>query len=206
MTDLAKPLSAQRPCGAGLDETQTLGAIEAFRVFGRLTPAESESDWRGLRDLCVAALQESKDLRVLAHFMAASIRLDSLADVLRIYPLIDTWLSRYWEMVYPMIDDDAIMRRNALTLFADRVAIVDALRRMPLVSDQRFGSFCIRDLDIASGVLVQKEPGATKVSTDLFHAALTAADPRALRDLSACVIAAASALQSVETTMLTRAG
>jgi type VI secretion system protein ImpA len=206
ITELAEPLSAQHPCGVGLDETQTLGAIEAFRVFGRLTPAASEPDWRGLRELCLATLEESKDLRVVAHFMAAAIRLDSLADVLRIYPLIDTWLSRYWDTVYPLIDDDAIMRRNALTLFADRVGIVDALRRMPLVSDQRFGSFCVRDLDIASGVLVQKEPGATQVSTDLIHAALTAADPRALRDLSSCVTAAATALQSVETTMLTRAG
>jgi type VI secretion system protein ImpA len=206
VTDLAEPVAAQRPCGAGLDETQTLVAIEAFRVFGRLTPAASEPDWRELRELCVAALKESKDLRVLAHFIAASIRLDPLADVLRMFPLVDAWLSRYWDTVYPLIDDDAIMRRNALSLFADRVAIVDALRRMPLVSDQRFGSFCVRDLDIASGALVQKEPGATKVSTDLIHAALTAADPRALRDLSGCVTAATSALQSVETTMLTRAG
>ena len=206
MTDLAEPLSAQHPCGAGLDATQTLGAIEAFRVFGRLTPAATEPDWRGLRELCVAALKESKDLRVLAHFTAASIRLDSLPDVLRIYPLIDSWLTRYWDTAYPLIDDDAIMRRNALTLFADRVAIVDALRRMPLVSDQRFGSFSVRDLDIASGVLVLKEPGATKVSTDLIHAALAAADPLALRNLSGGVTAAASALRSVETAMLTRAG
>jgi type VI secretion system protein ImpA len=206
MTDLAEPLSAQHPCGAGLDATQTLGAIEAFRVFGRLTPAATEPDWRGLRELCVAALKESKDLRVLAHFTAASIRLGSLTEVLRIYPLIDAWLSRYWDTAYPLIDDDAIMRRNALTLFADRVAIVDALRRMPLVSDQRFGSFCVRDLDIASGVLVLKEPGATKVSTDLIHAALAEADPLALRTLSGCVTAAASALRSVEATMLTRTG
>jgi type VI secretion system protein ImpA len=206
MIELAEPISAQHPCGASLDETQTLVAIEAFRVFGRLTPAAGETDWRALRELCVTALQESKDLRVLAHFMAASIRLDPLADVLRIYPLVETWLSRYWDTLYPLIDDDAIMRRNALTLFADRVACADALRRMPLVSDQRFGSFSVRDLDVASGVLVQKEPGATKVSTDLIHAALSAANPQALRDLSGGVTAAASALQSVETTMLTRGG
>jgi type VI secretion system protein ImpA len=206
ITDLAEPISAQHPCGASLDETQTLGAIEAFRVFGRLTPAATEPDWRALRELCTAALQESKDLRVLAHFTAASTRLESLVDVLRIFPLIETWLNRYWDTLYPLIDDDAIMRRNALTLFADRVAIADALRRMPVVSDQRFGSFCVRDLDIASGVLVQKEAGATKVSTDLIHAALTAADPQTLRELSGCVSAAANALQRLETTMLTRGG
>jgi type VI secretion system protein ImpA len=206
LNQLAEPISQQQPCGAGLDETQTLVAIEAFRVFGRLTPAASETDWRALRDLCVATLKESKDLRVLAHFIAATIRLNSLADVLRIFPIVEIWLGRYWDELYPLIDDDAIMRRNALSLFADRVAIVDALRRMPLVSDQRFGSFSVRDLDIASGVLVQKEPGATKVSTDLIHAALSAANPQALRDLSGSVTAAASALQSVETTMLTRGG
>lgn len=206
LTELAEPISADNPCGASLEETQTLVAVEAYRVFGRLTPAESEPDWRGLRARCVAALKESKDLRILAHFMAASIRVDSLADVLRIYPLVDTWLSRYWDTLYPLIDDDAITRRNALTLFADRVAAVDALRRMPLVSDQRFGSFCVRDLDIASGVLLQKESGTPKVSTDLIHAALTAADPQALQNLSDCVNAATNALQSVETIMLSRGG
>ena len=206
ITGLAEPISAQHPCGASLDETQTLVAIEAFRVFGRLTPAAGETDWRALRDLCVTALKESKDLRVLAHFMAASIRLDPLADVLRIYPLVETWLSRYWDTLYPLIDDDAIMRRNALTLFSDRVACVDPLRRMPLVSDQRFGSFSVRDLDVASGVLVQKEPGAPKVSTDLIHAALTASDPQVLRNLSGSIAAAATTLRSVETIMLTRGG
>jgi type VI secretion system protein ImpA len=206
LTDLVEPISAQHTCGVSLDGTQTLIAIEAFRVFGRLTPAASEPDWRGLRELCVDALKQSKDLRVLAHFIAASIRLDALADVLRLYPLVETWLSRYWDTLHPLIDDDALMRRTALNLFSDRVAIAGALRRMPLVSDQRFGSFSVRDLDLASGVLVQKESGAPKVSTDLIHAALTAANPQVLRDLSAGVTAAASALQSVETIMLTRGG
>jgi type VI secretion system protein ImpA len=206
LTQLAEPLSEQHPCGASLDETQTLVAIEAFRVFGRLTPAENEPDWHALRELCGTALKDSKDLRVLAHYTAAAVRLDSLAHVLRIFPLVETWLGRFWDTLHPRIDDDAIVRRNALTLFADPVGIADALRRMPFVSDQRFGSFCVRDLDIASGVLVPKEPGAAKVSTDLIHAALTAADPQTLRTLAGCLTAAASALQGIETTMLTRGG
>lgn len=206
LAELAEPISAQNPCGVSLDSTQTLVAIEAYRVFGRLTPAANEPDWRQLRKICLDALKESKDLRVLAHFTAASIRIEPLADVLRIFTVVDAWLSRYWDTVHPVIDDDAIMRRNALTLFADRVGIVHALRRMSVVSDQRLGSFSVRDLDIASGVLVQKDPDARQISTELIRGAMTATDSEALRDLSGLVAAAATALQSVETTMLNRAG
>jgi type VI secretion system protein ImpA len=54
--------------------------------------------------------------------------------------------------------------------------------------------------------LVQKDPDARPISTELIHAALTATDSQTLRDLSGLVAAAATALQSVETSMLTRAG
>src|ERR1700761_4847509 len=206
LTELSEPIAADSPCGVSLDETQTLGAIEAFRVFGRLTASETEPDWRQLKKACLEALKTSKDLRVLAHFTAASAHTDALPEVLRILPLVQTWLSQYWDTVYPLIDDDAIMRRNALNLFADRVAVVDVLRRMPLVKDSRFGSFSVRDFEIASGLLQQKSGDAAPVATDVIHAALSAVDNGSLRELSDTVVSAAAAMRSVEEVMLSRGG
>jgi type VI secretion system protein ImpA len=203
---LSEPLTAQSPCGVSLEETQTLAALEAYRVFGRLTPAETEPEWRRLRTSCLDALKETKDLRILAHLMAASLRLESLPDVLSLFTVVDTWLTRYWDTVYPLIDDDAIMRRNALSLFADRVGIVDALRRLPVTIDERAGPISVRDFDVASGVLVQKEPDVRQLSTDLIRAALAAADSATVRGLSGLVTAASAALQSVESTMLSKGG
>jgi type VI secretion system protein ImpA len=203
---LTEPIEPQHTCGKSLDETQVLAALDSHRIFGRLTPPESEPDWHALRSACLAVLKDSKDLRVLAHLAAAVIRVDSLSDALRVFPLISTWLTRYWDEVYPRIDDDAIMRRNALTFFADRVGVVDALRRASIVKDPQLGPFSVRDFEVASGAVAQSDPGARTVTTDQINAALTAAEPESLRQLEALASAASSALESVESTMLGRGG
>lgn len=203
---LTEPIAADNPCGNSLDETQALASLDSQRIFGRLTPAEDEPDWSTLRSACLSALADSKDLRVLAHLTAAVIRVDTLANALRMFPLVSTWLTRYWDEVHPRIDDDAIMRRNALTFFADRVGVVDAFRRAPVVKDPRLGAFSLRDFDIAAGVLTQSDPEARAVSTDQINAALTAADPESLQQLAELAAAAGGALESVEATMLERGG
>jgi type VI secretion system protein ImpA len=203
---LTEPIEPEHSCGKSLDETQVLAALDSHRIFGRLTPPESEPDWHALRSECLAALADSKDLRVLAHLTAAVIRVDTLGDALRVFPLISTWLTRYWDEVFPRIDDDAIMRRNALTFFADRVGVVDALRRAPIVKDPRLGPFSVRDFDVASGAVTQSDPSARTITTDQINAALTAAEPESLRQLEALASAASSALESVESTMLSRGG
>jgi type VI secretion system protein ImpA len=203
---LTEPIESEHTCGKSLDETQVLAALDSHRIFGRLTPPESEPDWHALRSACLAALADSKDLRVLAHLTAAVIRVDILSDALRMFPLISTWLTRYWDEVYPRIDDDAIMRRNALTFFADRVGVVDALRRAPIVKDPQLGPFSVRDFEVASGAAAQSDPSARTVTTDQINAALTAAEPESLRQLEALASAASSALESVESTMFTRGG
>jgi type VI secretion system protein ImpA len=203
---LTEPIESEHTCGKSLDETQVLAALDSHRIFGRLTPPEREPDWHALRSACLAALADSKDLRVLAHLTAAVIRVDILGDALRMFPLISTWLTRYWDEVYPRIDDDAIMRRNALTFFADRVGVVDALRRAPIVKDPQLGPFSVRDFDVASGAAAQSDPGARTVTTDQINAALRAAEPESLRQLAALASAASSALESVESTMFSRGG
>jgi type VI secretion system protein ImpA len=203
---LTEPIGPDDACGKSLDDTQALAALDSQRIFGRLTAPESEPDWRGLRAACLAALADSKDLRVLAHLTAAVIRVDTLANALRIFPLISTWLSRYWDEVYPRIDDDAIMRRNALTFFSDRVGVVDAFRRAPIITDPQLGSFSLRDIDIAHGAMAQPDPDARTFTADEINAALAAADLESLATLSELASAASSALENVEATMLARGG
>jgi len=137
---------------------------------------------------------------------AATLRSDALPDALRVILLADTWLAQYWAEVYPRLDDDAIARRNALMFFADRLGIVDPLRRMAVVKDARLGSFSVRDFEIANSLLAATDADAKPISTDLIKSVLSAADPRALTDLSDLALAAASALQRIESVMLERGG
>ncbi len=206
LLQLAEPLTVESPCGGSLDDTQALAALEAYRVFGRIKAAGDEPDWRALRAASLAALADSKDLRVLAHLAAVALRIDTLPDALRVILLADTWLDRYWAEVYPRLDDDAIARRNALMFFADRLGIIDPLRRAAVVKDARLGSFCVRDFEIANSLLATKEPDPKPISNDLIKSALAAADPGALTELAGLALAAANALQRIEAVMLGRGG
>ena len=71
--------------------------------------------------------------------------------------------SRYWPAVYPLVDEDAVFRQNALNCFADPVAMIDGLRRAPLVSSRQHGRFSLRDLDIVAG---QVTPGESEARPD----------------------------------------
>jgi hypothetical protein len=65
------------------------------------------------------------------------------------------WLDVFWESVYPRLDPDGDARSNALFSFADKMAILDAVRRVPLAVDKQLGSCCFRDLE---------RPGATSTA------------------------------------------
>ena len=206
LTKLNEPLSVTDPCGPSLDDSQTLAALEAYRVFGRLKTAADEPNWPALRNECLDALTVSKDLRVLAYLTAATLRIEPLTAALQLFPLIATWLDRYWDAVHPRIDEDALARRNALMFFVDRLGVLDALRRATIVHDARLGAFSVRDFEIATGALRLTDPETEPASKDVIDSALAAADPSELRRLSDLAQAAAAALPRVEALMLEKGG
>src|SRR5712671_6824985 len=135
------PISADAPCGADLEYTPLLGALDGYRLFGSDVPLAADTDWRDIRDKSLAALAESHDVRLLAHLAAALVRIEGLNTFCKVITVADRWLGEHWDQVFPRIDEDAILRRNALNSLADRMAIVDAVRRAPVVSHRQLGSF-----------------------------------------------------------------
>ena len=126
-------------------------------------PPESP-EWREIRDKALEALGKSKDLRLLAHLGTALLRTDGVPAFAETLNVASHWLETYWSQTYPLVDEDAILRRNALNCFADPMAVVDALRRVPLVSSRQHGTFSLRDIDIATGQVMPATatPGRTK--------------------------------------------
>jgi type VI secretion system protein ImpA len=55
-------------------------------------------------------------------------------------------------------------RRNALNCFADPMAVLDRLRRTPIVESRQHGRFGLRDIDIAKGNL---QPGPSENRPDM---------------------------------------
>jgi type VI secretion system protein ImpA len=153
VTSLLQPVSADAVCGVDLEYTQLLAAIDAYRLFGSDIPLAADTDWRAVRDRTLEALAQSHDLRVLAHLAAAIVRIEGLNAFCSVITIADRWVSEHWDEVFPRIDEDAVLRRNALHSFADRMAILDAVRRTPVLSHRQLGSFSLRDLELAMGQL-----------------------------------------------------
>ncbi|HTU99174.1 MAG TPA: type VI secretion system protein TssA [Luteitalea sp.] len=163
------PVTPERPCGENLEDQAPLVTLDALRLFGQPRPIDTDdtrkpTDWAEVRTLSIEGLVRTRDLRVLAYLGAAALRTDGLPAFFDTLVIAARWLEAYWVEVYPQLDEDAIARRNALNCLADPMAVLDRLRRLPIVESRQHGRFSLRDIDIAKGNL---QPGANDARPEL---------------------------------------
>ncbi|HZM60039.1 MAG TPA: type VI secretion system protein TssA [Vicinamibacterales bacterium] len=214
---LLEPISADASCGKSLEDSDVLAALDAYQIFGQtsLEPEKSGDDqpkrkeprksdrppnWAEIRDEALTALQTSKDLRLLAYLGVASLRIEGIAAFSQALGIAAHWLAIFPTQVYPLVDEDALFRQNALNCFADPVAVIDGLRRSPLVSHRQHGRFSIRDVDLVSGDV---QPAGDDVKPDgkQIDAAFDATALDELKTLHATVDGALTAIRSIDTAM-----
>ena len=218
---LREPISAEQPCGQNLDDTNALSAFDALRLFGQLRSPEAPPDadggenalakarppleWDRIRADALDGLTRSKDLRLLAYLGTALLRTDGLPAFAQVLATASQWLEAYWPQVYPVVDEDAIARRNALNCLADPMAVVDRVWRLPLVVSRQHGRFSLRDIEIARG---QAPPGPTESKAE--EAAIRDAfGELSLEDVTALdqsVTDAVAALNSIDARMRSEGG
>jgi type VI secretion system protein ImpA len=218
---LLEPISVDTPCGRSLDETPVLATFDALRLFGQAKSPEAPPDpedreregqkarpplaWDRIRDEALEGLKKSKDLRLLAYLAAALLRTDGLAAFTQVLTTASYWIDSYWKQVHPLVDEDAIARRNALNCFADPMAVVDRIWRLPLVTSRRHGRFSLRDIEIARGL---SPAGATEARPD-ESAVREALKEMSIEDLTALeesVARGATALASIDARMRAEGG
>ena len=218
---LLQPIADDRPCGENLEYTPTMAALETFRLFGQARPLDAIPDkdngenwnpmppeaqeWREIREKALEALAKSKDLRVLAHLGTALLRTDGIPAFSATLDVASQWLSSYWKEAYPLVEDDGIDRRNALNYFADQMAVVDAIRRVPLVKSPQHGTFSVRDIDLATGQMPVRA-GDPRPDETQINAAFGAMPLDELTTLQKSVAGARAALQSIDARMRETAG
>ncbi len=218
---LLQPISPEQPCGVSLDDSMLLSSLDALRLFGQArspeAPPDPEGDekelakarppleWDKIRADALEGLTKSKDLRLLAYLGTASLRTDGLPAFAGVLTTASQWLETYWPQVYPALDEDAIARRNALNCFADPMAVVDRIWRLPLVTSRQHGRYSLRDIEIARG---QATPGPLENKPD--EAAISNAfQELTLEDLTALdasVTAGSAALTSIDARMRSEGG
>jgi type VI secretion system protein ImpA len=198
---LAEPVSADDPCGEDIEDTTLLASFDGYRLFGQMTAPSADTDWREIRDRALEGLEKTRDLRLLTHFAAAMLRTDGLAGLCDVVQVASRWFAEFPDQLYPRVDEDAILRKNALNAFSDRMAIVDAVRRQPFVSNPQLGAFALRHFEIAAGKLAATESDGEPPSETHLNAALAAADGEQLATLESSLAGAVTALKQIETTM-----
>jgi type VI secretion system protein ImpA len=216
---LLQPIAEERPCGDNLEDTELLASFDTFRLFGQSRPLDAPAEpnekripkpadspeWIDIREKALAALARSKDLRLLAHLGTALLRTDGVPAFSETLHVAAQWLEMYWSQTYPLVDEDAVLRRNALNCFADPMAVVDGLRRVPLVRSRQHGSFSLRDIDIATHQLTAAD-GDTQPDENQVTAAFGSMPLADLTQLQGSVAMAAASLGKIDASMRDAAG
>jgi type VI secretion system protein ImpA len=202
---LLEAITAEQPCGQSLDDTQLMASFDALRLFGQPTPLAPATEWGDIRNRAVDALGKSKDVRLLAFLATAALRTEGLPAFADTLTTAADWLERYWDHVFPLLDEDAIVRRNALNCFADPMAVVDGLRRLPLVSSRQHGTFTLRDLDMIAGQ-AQPADGETRPDESQVNAAFATMPLEDLQRQQQSAADALAALKRIEAAMSAHGG
>jgi type VI secretion system protein ImpA len=197
--ELLQAIAPERPCGDDLEDTALLASFDSFRVFGQSAPHEPVPEWTAIRAKSGEALCKSKDLRLLAHLAAAVLRTDGLPAFVQTLTIASRWLELYWRDTYPRIDEDGIFRRNALNYFADPIAIVDGVRRAPLIRSAQHGTYSLRDIEMAAGLV--PADGKAPPEQPRIDAAIAATSRDDMARLQESVAAGLAALVTIEARM-----
>ena len=198
-------ITPERPCGENLEDQGPLVALDALRLFGQSRPIDTDdtrkpTDWAEVRAVSLEALLRTRDLRVLAYLGTAALRTDGLTAFFDTLVTAAHWLESFWPDVYPQLDEDAIARRNALNGFADPMAVLERLRRLPIVESRQHGRFSLRDIDIAKGNL---QPGPSEARPEMAQvdAAFAEMATEALASLQERTAAALDAIKQIDARM-----
>ena len=196
-----RPVSAEQPCGDDLEDTQLLASFDAFRLFGQAVPLDPDTKWPLIKAQSLEAIRKSKDLRLLGHFAAASLRVDGWPGFLGSLHVAANWIKTYWSAVYPHVDEDAILRKNALNAFADRMSILDGIRRMPIVENRQLGRISLRDVELAKGQVPPSDADTTPASEAQVAAVFSATSTEELQAFKTRTETAVNDLKSIDTAM-----
>lgn len=149
LEDYLKEIAPGSPCGENLEADLDFASLEQEvkgtperQIGDSIVPAK-EPDWKKVRDLALSLLERSRDIQVVMHLTCALVHTDGFAGLDNGLTLIQEFLRRYWDDVYPRQDpedDYPVLRINTLSTLNDYIKIIDPLINLPL-TDSNFGNF-----------------------------------------------------------------
>ncbi len=146
LSDLAlenylKEIAPGSPCGENLETDSVFISLEQEakgtpeRQIGDSIVSAKDPDWKKVRDLAFSLLERSRDIQVAMHLTCALVHTDGFSGLDNGLTLIQEYLQKYWDDVYPRQDpedDYPVLRMNTLSTLNDYNRILDPLINIPL--------------------------------------------------------------------------
>jgi len=190
---LKQPVSDDLPCGEDLEYDPVFQEMEVMmqtteeQEFGDTIIPGSGPDWKGVAEQVDNLNQRTRDLRVLTNGALADLSLKGLKAFSDSLESLNTCIEVFWNDIYPALDvdddNDPIMRLNCLQILNDYEMVSFGLERAPLLQVKGFGSFSLRDIELAEGKIT---PGKDEPVQELglIQGAFGNADAEILATLS----------------------
>jgi type VI secretion system ImpA family protein len=155
---LLTPISAEHPAGESLRYAGTYDRIQEARweddpvlPQGVWQTELKKADWHGVQEMCLEALEtRSKDLHLAVWLLEAWLHLYGFAGVKEGLQLIHGLCERFWDTLYPALEDtDAEARIAPITWANEKLSL--QLKHIPLTHPQTgdLHSYCWADWESA---------------------------------------------------------
>lgn len=160
---LLKSVSKKTPCGKDLEYDEAFGELErtaqskSEQQFGDTVVEAEQPKWKEVKKLALKLFIRTKDLRVATYLTRSLVHNDGFPGLAGGLSVICGLLEQHWECVHPQLDaeddNDPTFRINSLATLSDKDTMISGVREIPLVESRAVGRFCLRDIDIAEGLL-----------------------------------------------------
>jgi len=210
--------SSESPCGEDLAydpaylelETMVQGPTASGGMIETGDEAAEEPNWTLVQDRCIELLGQTRDLRVVIYLTLALLKTDGFEGLQDGLHLMRGLLERYWDTFYPKLDpednNDPLERINLISSLSPAAgSYQDPLRfkqrawEAPLCRSARMGTFCYRDILIATGALSETgESDKSPPDMAVIEAAFDDTDSDQLQKTDQAVAASNETVNSIE--------
>jgi type VI secretion system protein ImpA len=198
LEELLAPIGADRPAGDDLAFSPEVDAVNRARQAddpsidqGAWVTTLKEADWKFVAKQCASLIaQRSKDLQLAVWLIEASAKTGGLRGLADGVFLLADLCERFWDTLYPALDDGVEQRIGNLSWIAARTP--QLILEMPVTEDGGFSIHRVEGATAAGVEVIAELDAARRRSSRPFYASL-------LSDAELCEAALARLEQVVDT-------
>ncbi len=155
-------------------------------------------------------MAKSKDLRIVSHYVMAKMMVSGLLGLRDGLKVISTLLDRFWESLYPLLDEDddndPTSRVNALLSLATAGGLVRHLRDVTILESRTVGRFSVIDCAIAKGEMPVPAGMAEPPTQKKIDAAVQSCDANQLKERLEAAEEGLKCIAAIDAVFIERAG